>query len=217
MGTKSQAAWNAEAARGDREKLEQLAVRTAKALAATDGPQYTAEFREARRREIHALAGAEAGTLLARLRERVVVATQTREQTGAGYHRMQATIAKPLEAAALRQRFDAVPLGGLVSLAREAVARKDYLVADAILTSRSVTTADQAVPEVVQLVTSLHETFEAMDPESREPVELLAREVGHHLVSGEILAAEVSGRPLTSVAKLSLAHSHETAAVVAAA
>ena len=217
MSTKTQAAENAAMARADRAKLEQVGVRIAKALQELEGPQFTPAFREAQRTEIHATAGTEAAAILARLRERVTVAARHLEESGAEHRRMMATIAHPVEAQALRARFDQVSLGELMRLAREAAARGDYLAADAILTSRSVTTADHTSPEVVSLLSGLQATCDAMEQEPREQVELLAREVGNHFVAGEVLAAEVSGRPLTSVAKLSLAHSHETAAVGAAA
>ncbi|MDX2206038.1 MAG: hypothetical protein SFU57_00180 [Gemmatimonadales bacterium] len=200
--TKRSVLEHADAQAVDFRQLQKAARRlTEKRQALLDPATYSADRIAQHRQELDAEHERTVMPLLLRLRERADQVEGAAEAWSPERRRLEAAIADPSGAAALTARLATVPVRELVHLAREAAAKDNWLLADAVAANRERIIASDS-PELVR---EWSETLAGMGAEETGPALAAARQVGEQYAVATIEAAEASGVSLSNTRRMELA------------
>jgi hypothetical protein len=185
--------------------LERAGRKYAEKMRELNPETYAPEFLERRTLEIQQEASGTVGPVLARLRERHERAQQAKDLWRFERRRLDASLADPVTAAALSSRIALVAAEELPRLAREAADRPDWLLADAVLNR-----VNQLEPNAngMAIGQQVQQAIQGIDGEhTRLALEAIGA-IGQDFARAQIVRAEISGKPLTTIQKLALAYEH---------
>jgi len=197
----------ASAQAADVRALQKIARKLTERLEEVARPHWSPAGRQVERGKALAEAQTAAKGVEARMRARTDEAAATLTRWDPGARRLAASLAEPVNAAALRDRIARVPVNDLRALAVDAKSRGDWLMADAIA-GRVAEFGDNEA--FVPLAKEILAPLDAMDGGRRGQVQLAATAIGEGYVQARIYGGVIEGKPVTSQQLVEISFEHGT-------